>query len=40
MKYNIRIAGIPEREGRGKVAESMFRKILTEKFPKMWKKLG
>ena len=39
LKGNIRIMGIPEREDREKGAESLFKQIIAENFPNLWKKL-
>ena len=39
LKGNIRIMGIPEREEREKGAESLFKQIIAENFPNLWKKL-
>ena len=39
LKGNIRIMDIPEREEREKGTESLFKQIIAEKFPNLWKKL-
>ena len=39
-KAKIRIMGIPEGEEREKAAEGVFKEIIAENFPNLWKELN